>query len=108
MNNKFECLGIAVNPILQDQITDFLKPPSIHFSNKKDFKKSLGVLYYALFFKSNYVLVYNSSIFNILLMLILRLRRKNIIFSITRSYSSFRNSKPRCFFCEFHSRFIIK
>lgn len=82
MSNQFECLGIAVNPVLQDQIKGFLKPSSIHFSNKKDFKKSLNVLYYALFFKSNYVLVYNSSIFNILLVLILKLRRKKIIFQL--------------------------
>tara|TARA_B110000503_G_C7137087_1_gene409286 strand:+ start:307 stop:1185 length:879 start_codon:yes stop_codon:yes gene_type:complete len=82
MNNQFECLGIAVNPVLQDQIRGFLKPTSILCSNKKDVKKSLSVLYYALFFKSNYVLVYNSSIFNILLVLILKLRRKKIIFQL--------------------------
>lgn len=82
MSNQFECLGIAVNPVLQDQIKDFLKPSSIHFSNKKDYKKSLSILYYSLFFKSDYVLVYNSSIFNILLLLILKLRRKKIIFQL--------------------------
>tara|TARA_B100001939_G_scaffold69603_2_gene58040 strand:- start:9193 stop:10071 length:879 start_codon:yes stop_codon:yes gene_type:complete len=82
MNNQIECLGIAVNPILQDQIKCFLKSSSIHFSNKKDFKKSINVLLYALKVKSNYILVYNSSALNILLVLILWFRRKKIIFQL--------------------------
>lgn len=82
MDKSFACIGIAVNPVLQDQIRDFLNPNFLKYSNKWDLKKSFKVLLYSLKLKSKNVLIYNTSVLNILLSIILKIRSKKIIFHL--------------------------
>ena len=82
MNTSFCCIGIAVNPVLQDQINDFTNSPHFKLSNKGDFYKSLAVLSYSFSLKSKNVLIYNTSFLNILILIILKIRFKKVIFHL--------------------------
>tara|TARA_B100000963_G_scaffold31041_2_gene23001 strand:+ start:1799 stop:2677 length:879 start_codon:yes stop_codon:yes gene_type:complete len=80
--DNFFSLGIGVNPVLQDQIRDVLNFKFIKHSNKWDVKKSFVVLMYSLKLKHKNFLIYNTSILNILLCIILKIRLKKVIFHL--------------------------
>jgi glycosyltransferase involved in cell wall biosynthesis len=82
MQRYFYCIGISVNQVLQEQIKDCFEFKQINFSKKGDFTGAIRILLFSLGIKKSSILIYNTSIFNLLLLFILKFRRNKVLFHL--------------------------
>ena len=82
MKDKILVRGIAVNPVLKRHMEMTFPKESIRTSDKKDFKRGLKILFESILIKRKTVLIYNSSVANIVLVLILKINMNKVLFHL--------------------------
>lgn len=80
--DKILVRGIAVNPVLKRHMEMTFPKESIRTSDKKDFKRGLKILFESILIKRKTVLIYNSSVANIVLVLILKINMNKVLFHL--------------------------